>query len=397
MGAMFRLKHTHKPWLQQLVTSFALICADSNVYSGEITKSMDHGDLTNRIAHLQEKHSVPGASIAVVHDGKLVWVQEFGYADIASKRPVLIDTLFQACSITKALTSAAVLQVLDRYHIPLDAPVNDYLKRWKIPDNQFTKEHPISIRMLLNHTAAISNPYPDGGYSYDAILPTLTQVFLGQSPATNSPLTVTALSGTQYSYCNGCYAILQMFLEDVTGESYPVLMRRQILGPLHMDQSEFDNELFLKTPTRVALPYNPIQERFLKAPTTSPIYATGWMWTTPTDLAKFLLAIQKSLGTSHELLPQSEALSLVTSSSTPTRGLGFYLANQEGHEEANGSYFMHTGNNIGYLTMLIGSLDGKDGAVLMINISPEWNAQNYPQFEFINEALKTIATFFQWK
>jgi hypothetical protein len=109
------------------------------------------------------------------------------------------------------------------------------------------------------------------------------------------------------------------------------------------------------------------------------------------------LAIQKSLKTSHGLLPQSQALSLVTPSSTPTRGLGFFISNKEGNEEVNGRYFMHSGNNIGYLTLLIGSLDGQDGAVLMINISPEWNAQNYPQFEFIKDALKTIASSFQWK
>jgi len=392
---MFRLNIKYH-WLQ-LVLSLAVLCAYANLYSDETANSMDPVYLTNQIAQLQKKHNIPGASIAVVHNGKLVWTQEFGYADLASKRLVQLDTLFQACSITKTLTSTAVLQVLDKYKISLDAPVNDYLKRWKIPNNQFTKDHPISIRMLLNHTAAISNPYPDGGYSYNATLPTLTQVFLGQPPATNPPLTVTAIPGTKYNYCNGCYAILQMFLEDVTGESYPALMQRQILGPVHMDESEFNNELFLKTPTRVALPYDPNKQRFPKAPTTSPIYATGWLWTTPTDLAKFLLAIQKSLKTPHGLLPQSQALSLVTPSNTPTRGLGFYIANKEGNEEANGRYFMHAGNNIGYLTLLIGSLDGQDGAVLMINISPEWNAQNYPQFEFIKDALKTIASSFQWK
>jgi hypothetical protein len=77
--------------------------------------------------------------------------------------------------------------------------------------------------------------------------------------------------------------------------------------------------------------------------------------------------------------------------------LGFFIANKEGSEEVNGRYFMHGGHNIGYLTLLIGSLDGQDGAVLMINISPEWDAKNFPQFEFIKDALNAITIFFQWK
>ncbi|HTM63856.1 MAG TPA: serine hydrolase, partial [Gammaproteobacteria bacterium] len=66
-------------------------------------------------------------------------------------------------------------------------------------------------------------------------------------------------------------------------------------------------------------------------------------------------------------------------------------------EHADGLYFMHTGSNIGYLTLLIGSIDGKNGAVIMINISPEWNAKDYPQFGFIKDSLKAISQHYHWK
>lgn len=353
--------------------------------------------LDKDIAALFKKYHIPGASFAVVSDGKIIWTKTYGYADIANKRPVNSDTLFQACSITKTLTSTEVMKVLAAYHISLDAPVNDYLKRWQIPSNSFTKQHPVTIRTLLNHTAAISNPYPNGGYSYKDILPTLTQLFLGEPPATNPPLTVTAVPGSKYNYCNGCYSILQMFLEDVTSESYPKLMHTQILQPANMYNSFFDNQLFIKSPDKVALPYDPLRQRFPKAPSASPIYATGLLWTTPTDLAKFIISIQQSLNNSHGVLERSQAKALVTPSSTPTRGLGFFISDKNGDEHPNGKYFMHTGNNIGYLTLLIGSLDGKYGAVIMINISPEWNATDYPQFEFIKECLKLIGHYYHWQ
>jgi len=376
---------------------FALIILMGfNTIVSAATSSGVPGSLQQSIAKLLIKYHIPGASIAVVRDGKLLWTDTLGDADMATKRPVTVDTLFQACSITKTFTSTAVLQVLNKYKISLDAPVNDYLKRWKIPQNKFTTQ-PVTIRMLLNHTAAISNPYPDGGYAYNAKLPTLTQVFLGQPPATNSPLQVTRKPGVKYSYCNGCYSILQMFLEDVTNESYPELMNKQILHPLKMTESKFDNQLFLKEQDKIALPYDAKHHRFPQAPITNPIYSTGLLWTTPTDLAKFIIAIQESLNTQHGFIAKKIALDMVKPSSTPTRGLGFFISDKNGNEHTNGHYFMHAGNNIGYLTIMIGSLDGKNGAAIMINISPEWNAKKYPQFDFIKESLKLIANYYHWQ
>lgn len=347
-------------------------------------------NLSAKIEALRVQHNIPGTSVAVVKDGKIVWAQGFGDADIATKRAVTTDTLFQACSITKTLTATAVMQVLAKYNIPLDAPVNNYLKRWKIPDNKFTNQHPVTIRTLLNHTAAISNPYPDGGYAYNAILPTLVQVFKGEPPATNPPLQVTGVPGKKYQYCNGCFSILQMFLEDVTGEQYPQLMQKQILQPLQMTHSYFDNHLFLHRPETVALPYDANQKRYPNAPITNPIYSTGLLWTTPTDLAKFMIAMQKSFDTSHGFLKQNLALQLITPDSTPTRGLGFFISNDKGDETAHGKYFMHSGDNIGYLSEFLGSINGKTGTVIMINISPEWNATEFPQFQFIKASLPEV-------
>ncbi|MBA3536154.1 MAG: beta-lactamase family protein [Tatlockia sp.] len=353
--------------------------------------------LRNDISKLFNTYKIPGASIAVVQNGKILCTEILGFADLATKRPINTDTLFQACSITKTLTSTVVLEVLNNYKISLDAPVNDYLQRWKIPENKFTKEQPVTIRMLLNHSAAISNPYPDGGYPYNAKLPTLRQVFLGKPPATNPPLEVTQKPGEKYKYCNGCYSILQMLLEDLTKKNYPELLNKQILKPLKMKDSEFDNQLFLKKPYKVALPYDDKLNRFPQAPITNPIYATGLLWTSAIDLAKFIIAIQDSLNTKHGFITRKIALEMIQPSSTATRGLGFFISDKNADEKENGHYFMHSGNNIGYLTLLIGSMDGKNGAVIMINISPDWNAKDYPQFGFIKKSLKLIAKYYHWQ
>lgn len=187
-----------------------------------------------------------------------------------------------------------------------------------------------------------------------------------------------------------------MFLEDVTAKSYPDLMRSLIFQPVGMTNSYFDNQLYINTPNKVALPYDANHQRFTKAPSASPVFSTGLLWTTPTDLAKYIIAMQKSLNTSQGFLTQSQAHALVAPSSTYTRGLGFFISDKYGNEHRNGRYFMHSGNNIGYLTILIGSNDGKNGAAIMINISPEWDAKDYPQFEFIKDSLKVIGEYYHW-
>ena len=81
-----------------------------------------------------------------------------------------------------------MLNLLSEHHISLDEPVNRYLKNWQIPENKFTQQTPITFRMLLNHTAAISNPYPNGGYGSKNTLSTLLKIYKELSPATNPPL-----------------------------------------------------------------------------------------------------------------------------------------------------------------------------------------------------------------
>ena len=158
-----------------------------------------------RIEHLRRKHNIPGASIAVIDDGEIAWARGFGFADLSSGRPVTADTLFQAQSITKTLTSLATVKLLANREIALDEPVNRYLKGLTIPENAYTKKVPVSFRMLLNHTGGLSNPYPDGCCGPMETLPSLQQVLNGLPPATNKPLTVERIPGTSFNYCNGCY------------------------------------------------------------------------------------------------------------------------------------------------------------------------------------------------
>lgn len=343
--------------------------------------------LQTELENIRVNYNVPGASIAIISEGTILPPISLGWANLKEKIPVTSSTLFQACSMTKTLTSALVLMEFERRQLSLDTPVNQLLKRWTIPKHQFA--HQVTTRMLLNHTAAISNPYPDGGAQAAKTKATLVQQFLGQSPALNPPLRVEADPGATYKYCNGCYAVLQMLIEDITGQDYRQLVKANLLDPIGINNSTFDDSLLDTKPDNVALNYDdnhqvyPLQRKM-------PIYATGGLWSTASDMALFIQEVQKGIAGKSSIISEQVAKELVTPSSTATRGLGFFIGDQFGNEQAGGTYFFHGGQNIGYLAMMIGSMDGQSGAVVMINISSPWGSANFPHFGFVKEAIQHI-------
>jgi CubicO group peptidase (beta-lactamase class C family) len=127
---------------------------------------------------------VPGVSIAVIRGGKLEWARGFGVVSIGGP-PVTSDTLFQAASISKPVSALAVLYLVQAGKLDLDADVNQYLKTWKVPANDFTAQAKVTLRGLLSHSAGVT-VHGFRGYAAGVPLPTLVQVLDGEPPA-NSP------------------------------------------------------------------------------------------------------------------------------------------------------------------------------------------------------------------
>ena len=350
-----------------------------------------------RIEQLRQEHDIPGASVAVIEDGEIEWARGFGVADLVSGRAVTADTLFQAQSITKTLTALATVKLLAAKQIALDESVNRYLRGWTIPENKYTAKVPVSFRMLLNHTGALSNPYPDGCCGPSETLPTLQQVLRGMPPANNQPLTVERVPGTRFNYCNGCYTVLQPALESISQQSFPALMQELVLTPAGMDRSTFNNSFFLNDNSTIAIPYDVDDQPHARAPMRHPILATGLMWSTAIDLARFNIAFTKALNANHRLIKNDLAGRMSIPSSSASRSLGFFIGNRDADNKAQGRYLFHSGSGNGYLSLSIISLDGKHGAVFLINKAPNpWLTTNIPQYDFIKSSLKAINTAKQW-
>jgi len=304
-------------------------------------------------------YHVPGLSLACIHDGAVEWTQTFGIAAVGGQ-PVTPETLYQASSISMPVTAVAALRLVEQGKLNLDMDVSQYLRSWKLPANRFTEQKKVTLRELLSHTAGVTFQ-GFAGYAAEEKVPTLIQVLNGEVPAKSAPVTVGFVPGTAYRYANGDYAIVQQILIDVTGEAFTDLMHEQVLQPLHMIHSTFEQPLPQKLRNTAAMPYDKDGKAIVGGPRTHPEMAVAGLWTTPSDLALFALAIQDALAAKAGAIVSPSTAHEMLQPVLGDYGLGFSIA-------GNGSnrYFWHPGANLGFLSVLFAYEKG-DGVVLMSN------------------------------
>src|SRR6266542_692513 len=140
------------------------------------------------LQELMERFGVPGVSISIIKDFQIYWSKVYGQADVTTKSPVRSDTMFQAASISKPVTAFAVMRLVDAGKLSLDEDVNRYLKSWKLPENEFTRGRPVTLRALLSHTSGTGDGFGFPGYQPSAERPSLVQILNGEKPSNVGPV-----------------------------------------------------------------------------------------------------------------------------------------------------------------------------------------------------------------
>ena len=305
---------------------------------------------------------VPAVSIAAIRNGAIDWAGAYGVSSLDGA-PVNPETLFGAASISKPVTALGVLKLVEEGKIDLDAEVNRYLKRWKIPDNQFTENKKVTVRELLNHTSGIGT---HNGEVYDpsSPVPTLLQLLDGEKPARTPPVRVEVVPGTKFAYSNGGYLVLELLIEDVSGEPFAPYMKRTVLDPVGMKHSTFDAPLPPEWQIHAATAYGD-DGKWAVPPSkfVEPNQAAGGLWSTPTDLAKLLLEVQREYeGKSHGILHQQTMRMMVSANeevvSARRYGLGFEVGGSP-----DNPYVRHEGS--GYFQDDMVEYLGGNGIVVM--------------------------------
>lgn len=331
--------------------------------------------LTARMAELK----VPGVSIAVIHEGRIEWARGYGVKHIGG--PAVDEkTLFQAASISKPVFALAVLHQVDAGKLDLDANVNDYLKTWKLPDNEFTREQKVTLRRALSHTAGLTvHGFP--GYEPAAKLPTTAQILEGAPPTNTNPIRVDLVPGTRHRYSGGGYTLAQMVLTDVTGAPLDKLLRDTVLTPLGMSSSTFEQPLPSTRFADMALPYRGDGTAVPGGAHIYPEVAAAGLWTTPSDLARYALGVIDALNGKSKIISAKTARMMVTPH------VGMHGLGPVGGGKTARKYFTHNGGNAGYRCLLVAYEDG-EGAVIMTS------GDNGG--ELMEEVARAIASVYQW-
>jgi CubicO group peptidase (beta-lactamase class C family) len=329
---------------------------------------------------LMKKLHVPGVSVAVIHGGKIEWARGFGIRNAAGD-PVTPATLFQAGSISKPITAFAALRAMDSGKLDLDSNVNRYLESWKVPNNPLTAKRRVTLRELLSHTAGITVP-GFGGYPNGVPLPSLLQILNGKPPAENAPILVDEVPDTIWRYSGGGYVIIRELLQDVTHEPFGRLVQGSVLVPSGMMRSTFDQPLPNQLRGNAAIPYDRNGNPVSTGAAIFPELAPDGLWSTPSDLARFVIQVQQALAGAPGALISAQTAHLMLTPRFDHYGLGVVVGDDPDHP-----WFTHNGGNYGFPCVFVAYERG-DGAVIMSD------GQN--GFELEANLLRSIAQEYGW-
>lgn len=318
------------------------------------------------LAERMTETQTPGVAVAVIDDGELEWADAWGVLQAGKAAPVRTDSIFQVCSVSKHVTMVGVLRLIQEGRLDLDEDVNRRLKSWEVPPNQGWRPA-ISLRQLLGHTAGLTyNWYR--GYWRNEPKPTLLQVLEGQPPANTPPVRSTLLPGSRFRYSGSHYSVLQQLLIDVTGTSFPDLMRDLVLEPLGMRDSSFDQTF---PETRLAssavghyIGAQPLRDGWRVLPE----MAAAGLWSSAPDLARLALELQRAhQGKSTVFLETAVVKEAFRTGPAADFGLGTAFIGK-----GESLTFGHGGGNIGYKCRSMAYRDSRRGAVVLTNGEDGW-------------------------
>lgn len=319
-----------------------------------------------------DKENIPGAAIAIMKGGEITWVKGFGLADLSSGTAMTGDHIFNAASISKAVTAWGIMKLVEAGKIDLDAPVNQYLKRWRLLDRDWPAKD-VSVRRLLSHSGGISMPSVPG-FRWPLELPGVVNTLAGNYQKSTYAAAGTAAEiafepGRLFHYSGGGFVILQLVLEDVTGIPFADYMYQEVLKPLGMEDSQYgwDEKLSQK----MATPYlsNRIEEDIFRF---SGLAASA-LHTSARDLSRWMLA---GSWTNHELrqaVISDRSLALMYTPVVETGSGGQELAKMGFayflEVAAGGQLYAvsHSGDNAGWSARILFNPVAGEGFVVLTN------------------------------
>jgi len=356
--------------IARVENSLVLMDANGNPQWGEMAT------LVERMGDYQ----TPGVSIAVIDDYKLDWAKGYGVLEVGKADPVTAQTLFHAGSVAKSLSAAATLILVEQGLLDLDEDVNNGLVSWKVPENEYTQVEKVTLRRLLSHSAGLEDGLTDLGpedpmpayvtFGDDVPDVSLQQLLEGIPSQDIVPTRVVNVPGTSYHYANADYAILELLIQDQLDQPFEDFMQATVLDPLGLAFSSYHQPLPQSLHAYLASEHTLDGRPAERGRANFPFHAAGSLWTTPGDLAIFMIDLMKAYQgeTGHLLSPQmaqqmlTPQIEVLDNPLSDAYGLGVELQNT-----SQGLAVWHTGGTWGSNSIIWFYPQTGKGAVVMTN------------------------------
>ncbi len=316
--------------------------------------------LTPFIEHERAQKGIPAISVALVHGDSVVWADGFGWADSVAGVRADARTVYRVGSVSKLFTDLAVMRLVEKGQLDLDAPVSRYVPGFQ-PENPFGGD--ITLRRLTSHLAGLTREPPVGNY-FDPDEPSLE--------ATVGSLDSTALvyaPGTHTKYSNAGIAVLGYVLEKTQGQSFYPYLKSTLLEPMGLTSSAFQPLPELKARLAKGWMWS-YDGLFFEAPTFQlGIGPAGSMYTTVEDLGRFeSLLFDRGRTRDGTAIVQPATLDTMW---TPQEangartgfGIGFHVDTLAGHRRVG-----HDGAIYGFATTLSALPDDSLGVVVVATL-----------------------------
>jgi CubicO group peptidase (beta-lactamase class C family) len=284
-----------------------------------------------------------------------------GYANVASKKPVRPQTIFNVGSVSKLLSAWGFMQLTEKGLVTLDEPVNQAITRWKLPPSSYDNSR-VTLRRILSHTAGLS-VHGYGGVEQGTPLLSLEASLNGKTKRNGESVRLLSEPGTKWDYSGGGYTLAQLLLEEKTKDTFAAYMKNNVFQPLGLRHTSYEWTAAMQA--RSATAYDtagkPIKYRLFTE------QAAAGLQTTVLDLAHFaaLSLTADSRHLHHVLRPQTIRLMqepVLPFATDGASGLGYRVMQYESFRTLG-----HTGENIGWTAAVFLDVPTKSGLVVLCN------------------------------
>ncbi len=312
---------------------------------------------------------IPSASIAIVSGDKIIWTGAYGYSNLWARTPATTSTVYLIGSTFKAMSTVALLQLMEEGKFKLDDRVNDYLTEFKIQNED--PKNPVTFRHLVTHTSGLPGgfgAYPVWG---DTVPPSFNE-YLSKSLVIGKP------TGSVVIYSNPAYTLIGYLVQKFSGKPYKQYMQEKVFTPLEMTSTAFEPTPVMDE--RISMPYTVDEKTGSQVPAVrvkAAVWPAGIVYGTIGDQANWLIAnLNGGAFKDKRILSEQTVEQIFTrqhdrfagriegiwGNETAGFGLTWWVQVRDGER-----YFAHSGSLAGYTAFLLGNRDRKLGFAILTN------------------------------